>query len=249
MAALIFIVLLFVILVGGGWIIGKNVGGIIFKINPENNYQIKEKDNIEEKVTIANNSSKKRKNILKPNFKIPLEEIINKIETIKLQSKRNETSIFFGNLTMSEYKYLPMYYETENNNFLGISFKISSNIIFIEIAISDKSITLYKDAELLFYFENNETIKYTFSNSCIKGHNYNINLIIPKVKELELFGFQNLEYWSLRYPKKNIHIEGDNTFFDIENRMSSKKDFQEILKYLTKKIVEELISLNKNKLK
>ena len=69
------------------------------------------------------------------------------------------------------------------------------------------------------------------------------------LKELELFGFQNLEYWSLKYPKNNIYIEGNNTNFDIENRMNSKKDFQEILKYLTAKIVAELISLNKDKLK
>ena len=82
-----------------------------------------------------------------------------------------------------------------------------------------------------------------------------IRLTIVKISkctnsnELELFGFQNLEYWSLKNLKKRIDIESDNTFFDLKNRMNSKKDFQEILKFLTNKIVQELINLNKGKLK
>jgi len=250
MAAIIFILLLFVIFVGGGWFIGRSIGGILFKNDSENNYNapitnpIKTKEN-PNKNKITPSPIK----ISKPNYKIPLEDIIKKIEIVKFQSKNNETSIYFNNVTMSQYRFLPMYYDSVNNDFLGINFKILGNTIFIEIAISDKKINIFKGTELFFYFENNESIKYTFTNSCVKTQDYNINLIIPKLNELELFAFQNLEYWSLKNLKKGIDIESDNTFFDLKNRMNSKKDFQEILKFLTNKIVQELINLNKGKLK
>lgn len=252
MAAIIFILLLFVIFVGGGWFIGRSIGGIFFKTDSdsENNYNAPVTSHTKTKnIPKENKVISSPIEISKPNYKIPLEDIIKKIETVKFQSKNNETSIYFNNVTMSQCRFLPMYYDSVSNNFLGVNFKISGNTIFIEIAISDKEINIFKGTELFFYFENNESIKYTFTNSCIKTQDYNINLIIPKLNELELFAFQNLEYWNLKNPKKGINIESDNTFFDLKNRMNSKKDFQEILKFLTNKIVQELINLNKGKLK
>lgn len=247
MGAIIFVIILFLVLVGGGWFIGKLFGNIIFK---ENNKKYQEIGNIKYSfIDVKKNKIEKENKIRKPNYKIPLEEIILKIQTVKLQTRLNNTSIYFDNITMSNSKYLPMYYDQGSDDYLGLSFKISDRYIVVEIASSNKKITLYKGAELTFYFENNETIKYKFLSGSVKGSTHNINVVIPKLAELELFAFQNLKYWSLKYDKRDLFIQGNNNFFDSKNRMSSNEEFQEILKYLVKSIVEEFTLINKNALK
>ena len=238
-----FLVILFIVLVGGGWLFGKAFGLLLFGSQKVNQYEV---NTFEEKIEPF--LEEKMKNPEIPNYKIPLEDILRKIEVVTLQTKYNKTSIYFNNVTMSGLKYLPMYYNSKYD-FVGLGFKISDNNIFLEIAITDKKITLYKGATFLLYFENDEFLNFKFSTGSIKGNDYNINLDLLSITDLEILAKQNLKYWSISYEKKNILIEGDNTFFHPQNRLNEKTDFQETLKFLANRIVHELIMINKNKLK
>ncbi|HEX8576982.1 MAG TPA: hypothetical protein VF677_11875 [Flavobacterium sp.] len=83
---------------------------------------------------------------IEPNYKLSLDEIINKIETVYSESnylKRKE--VWLDNITMSDSKCLPLYYDLDYN-YLGFEIKLSGKTINLTFTLN-KTISIKKNDE------------------------------------------------------------------------------------------------------
>jgi len=175
------------------------------------------------------------------NFKLPLDEILKNITIIKSYCDFLKQNIIeLNNITRVNSSFLPMFYN-DKYDYLGFEIKSNEKYVSVNIRISDKKINITKGDELTFYFENNEFLNFKFNGGSIKHPDYNLNIVIPNLHQLEMLGFYDLKYWRLSSKKNKNFIQGDNTIFNQLNNMSNKTDSQEVLKHMTRIIVNEMI--------
>lgn len=183
----------------------------------------------------------------KPSLKLSAFEIINKIEIQYIDyGFTNGYQIKPINICLSGNEYIPMYYN--NTDFLGITFIISGDLLFVYFGASNITVGLSKGDEILIYFDGGDIIQYKFSGSGVRGITHNINMVIPSQSDMDLFMSSKITYWS--FTKKNgLKIEGDNNIFPEVSRIKSRNDFNLIVNHVASTMQNELIRIisRKNK--
>lgn len=222
-----YILILFIVLVGGGWLVGKLTNIALFPKNKTTSEPYE--------FNYSNDISTVQK-------KMTFQDVISNIEIKQQEDEFNETSfIYFDNIVREDSNYLPMFYkkivESEDivsSEHLGISFSLFEGIIYLDVYSGINGFNLAKGDSVIFLFENKQKIEVVFKSSSskdfIKANNYIINN-----DDLDIFINQKLDKWKLISSRRNLFVTGNNTMF-FERYNIDKDTAQLLIQSLAKKI-------------
>ena len=170
--------------------------------------------------------------------KIPSEEVLNRLETVKLYDDFKEFFTFsFNHIGNMDSYYLPMYYDQEfdivSMDHIGIAFTLEDNDIFLEFYGFSGEINLNKGDRITFLFEDEKRLEIVLST---KGASGRMSLGVRKsnnsepisIEQLTVFSSYKLLKWKYTGVNK-IEIVGDNTLFCIACDIHNKETSQELI--------------------
>lgn len=129
---------------------------------------------------------------------------------------------------------LPPY---KKNSFLGISFNSYHYINYIKFYSTYKSFPLSKGDEIIFTFENKESLKFPFTSSSKSMGYLTTNMCVISESELAYISENRLAYWKLYNHEKQQSVIGGFTRQEHNKQYISEKTGMELFKKMAEEIL------------
>jgi hypothetical protein len=129
---------------------------------------------------------------------------------------------------------LPPY---KKNSFLGISFNSYHYINYIKFYSTYKSFPLSKGDEIIFTFENKESLKFSFTSSSKSMGYLTTNMCVISESELAYISENRLAYWKLYNHEKQQSVIGGFTRQEHNKQYISEKTGMELFKKMAEEIL------------
>lgn len=129
---------------------------------------------------------------------------------------------------------LPPY---KKNSFLGISFNSYHYINYIKFYSTYKSFPLSKGDEIIFTFENKESLKFSFTSSSKSMGYLTTNMCVISESELAYISENRLAYWKLYNHEKQQSVIGGFTKQEHNKQYISEKTGMELFKKMAEEIL------------
>lgn len=168
-------------------------------------------------------------------LKLTSDQIISKISVKQNEDIFKQVSTYLTNVLNSGEQYLPTYYS--NNNYLGISFSTSRGTVFLYLFISDTRTGLNKGDEILFYFNNTDTVIIKLDGGNVRFQNGNMNIAYLSLEQIGLFLHNSIEYWILT-KKNGLIIESDGLYYPENCRLENRDDFNVVMNYMVNMVLK-----------
>lgn len=130
--------------------------------------------------------------------------------------------------------------------FLGISFISYGYINFIHFTSSFKLFQLEKDDQIIFYFEDGESMEFTFHAPKTTVGFVNKNVHPIKDADLHMLKDKTLDHWKIVNKQNRLHIVGGFTFNEYNKQYKSTKIGQKLFRLMATNILVEKEKLSKS---